>query len=55
MIVLWFPIAIFIIFKIIFMANNMDWSKTAHGNTQFVKIFDTDEKKEIEAEQLTKV
>lgn len=34
MIVLWFPIAIFIIFKIIFMKNNMDWGKTQHGTAK---------------------
>lgn len=33
-IVLWFPIAVFIIFKIIFMKNNMDWGKTKHGNAK---------------------
>ena len=32
-VVLWFPLAIFIIFKIIFMKNNMDWGKTEHGTT----------------------
>ncbi|MBQ9244811.1 glycosyltransferase family 2 protein [bacterium] len=32
-VVLWFPLAIFIIFKIIFMKNNMDWGKTKHGTT----------------------
>ncbi len=31
MIILWFPLAVFIIFKIIFMKNNMDWGKTEHG------------------------
>lgn len=32
MMILWVPIAIFIIFKIIFMKNTMDWGKTQHGN-----------------------
>ncbi len=32
-VVLWFPLAIFIIFKIIFMKNNLDWGKTKHGTT----------------------
>lgn len=32
-VVLWFPLAVFIIFKIIFMKNNMDWGKTKHGTT----------------------
>lgn len=31
---LWFPLAIFIIFKIIFQKNNLDWGKTKHGTTQ---------------------
>ncbi len=30
-IVLWFPLAVFIIFKIIFMKDNLDWGKTEHG------------------------
>jgi uncharacterized membrane protein len=30
-VILWFPLAIFIIFKIIFLKNNMDWGKTQHG------------------------
>ena len=28
---IWFPIAMFIIFKIIFTQKNMDWGKTQHG------------------------
>ena len=28
---IWFPIAIFIIFKIIFTQKVMDWGKTVHG------------------------
>ena len=30
-VVLWFPLAIFIIFKIIFMKNDLSWGKTSHG------------------------
>ena len=30
-VVLWFPLAIFIIFKIIFKENTLDWGKTKHG------------------------
>lgn len=33
-IVLWFPLAIFIIFKIIFMKNDLSWGKTKHGSKQ---------------------
>ncbi len=39
MIILWFPLAIFIIFKIIFMKNNLAWDKTSHGSVgQYSKI-----------------
>lgn len=31
---IWFPIAIFIIFKIIFTKKTMDWGKTQHGVTK---------------------
>ena len=30
---IWFPIAMFIIFKIIFTKKTMDWGKTQHGVT----------------------
>ena len=30
-IIIWFPIAMFIIFKIIFTKKTMDWGKTQHG------------------------
>lgn len=30
-IIIWFPIAIFIIFKIVFTRKTMDWGKTQHG------------------------
>ena len=30
-IAIWFPIALFIIFKIIFTKKTMDWGKTRHG------------------------
>lgn len=33
---LWTPIAVFIIFKIIFMKNNLEWGKTQHGNAKTV-------------------
>lgn len=32
--VLWFPIVVFIVFKIIFKAKTMDWGKTAHGQAK---------------------
>ena len=58
MVVLWFPIAVFIVFKIIFMKNNMDWGKTQHGTAK-VETNLSDEtsqsKEEEKAEQLTKV
>ena len=31
---LWFPIVVFIIFKIIFKKKTMDWGKTAHGQAK---------------------
>ena len=31
LVVIWFPIAMFIIFKIIFTKKTMDWGKTQHG------------------------
>ena len=31
MLVVWFPTAIFIVFKIIFKKKSMDWGKTEHG------------------------
>ena len=34
-IILWFPLAVFIIFKIIFMKNTMNWDKTAHGSSKY--------------------
>lgn len=33
MVVLWFPVVFFIVFKIIFCKKTMDWGKTAHGVT----------------------
>lgn len=33
-VVIWFPIAMFIIFKIIFTKKTMDWGKTQHGVVQ---------------------
>lgn len=54
MVILWFPLAIFIIFKIIFMKNNMDWGKTQHGTAKVVTSAIQSEKTE-KAEQLTNV
>ncbi|MDD3236902.1 MAG: glycosyltransferase family 2 protein [Candidatus Gastranaerophilales bacterium] len=31
LVVLWFPVVVFIVFKIIFGKKTMDWGKTAHG------------------------
>ena len=33
----WFPIVVFIVFKIIFCKKTMDWGKTTHGVTQIVE------------------
>ena len=32
----WFPIVLFIVFKIIFFKKTMDWGKTTHGVTKLV-------------------
>ncbi len=53
-VVLWFPLAIFIMFKIIFMKNNMDWGKTQHGTTKIKTTIENNTEKE-KAEQLTNV
>lgn len=34
LVVLWFPIVVFIVFKIIFTEKTLDWGKTAHGTEQ---------------------
>ena len=34
MLVLWCPVAIYILFKIIFMKNTMEWGKTQHGTAK---------------------
>lgn len=55
-VVLWFPLAIFIIFKIIFMKNNLSWGKTMHGITSTnIKKENIYEKTDKKAEQLTNV
>ena len=41
----WFPIVVFIVFKIIFCKKTMDWGKTTHGVTQLVE-------NEVKKEQL---
>ena len=33
----WFPIVVFIVFKIIFFKKTMDWGKTKHGVTKIVR------------------
>ena len=45
-VVLWFPLAIFIIFKIIFMKNTLAWGKTQHGNAKMTKTKIETEKQE---------
>ena len=46
-IVLWFPLAVFIIFKIIFLKNNMDWGKTQHGNAKNLSV-EYEDKKDLQ-------
>ena len=41
-VVLWFPLAIFIIFKIIFKKNTLNWGKTKHGNCNIESEINTD-------------
>ena len=57
MLVLWVPIAIFIIFKIIFMKNSMDWGKTQHGNAKITTDLKSENpsSKKGEAEKLINV
>lgn len=54
-VILWFPLAIFIIFKIIFMKNNMDWGKTQHGTAMVENTSVSKEVQKNEAEQLINV
>ncbi len=57
-IVLWFPLAVFIIFKIIFMKNTMNWDKTAHGSSKYnicLKKHTDKEIKEEKTETLIKI
>ncbi|MCD7739992.1 MAG: glycosyltransferase family 2 protein [Candidatus Gastranaerophilales bacterium] len=55
-IILWVPLVIFIIFKIIFLKNNFDWGKTQHGKAKInskINVLINNEKEE--AEQLTNI
>lgn len=36
--IVWFPIVVFIVFKIIFFKKSMDWGKTTHGVTQLAAV-----------------
>lgn len=54
-VVLWFPLAIFIIFKIIFMKNDLNWGKTSHGSTQNQQLNKEVIKTSNEAGEITKV
>ena len=47
-VLLWFPLAIVIILKIIFMKNTLDWGKTKHGTAEKPVLF----KEETRTEQL---
>ena len=58
MLVLWCPVAIYIIFKIIFMKNTMEWGKTQHGtakHTNDVLAEKTEFAQKDETEQLINV
>ena len=46
----WFPIVVFIVFKIIFCKKTMDWGKTTHGVTKLVEN-NTDEELPVQEEQ----
>ena len=57
-VILWFPLAMFIIFKIIFMKNNLSWGKTSHGVSSGAESKDkikSNDNKNVQAEQLTNV
>ncbi len=50
-VVLWFPIAVFIVFKIIFMKNNMEWGKTKHGTAKVTNNLVDDNNKKTDEEE----
>ncbi len=54
-VILWFPLAIFIVFKIIFKKNTLDWGKTKHGTTNKVNENLCTVKKEVQSAELTKI
>lgn len=54
-VILWFPLACFIIFKIIFMKNNMDWGKTQHGTVKVKNTSDCTDNQSEDTKELTKV
>ncbi len=56
-VILWVPLTVFIIFKIIFMKNTMAWGKTKHGSKKVINrvVSDTKPLKQDEAEKLIKV
>lgn len=50
-IVLWTPITVFIIFKIIFKKNNLEWGKTKHGSAKKlsgIPALNSDKQNEVE-------
>lgn len=55
MMILWVPIAIFIIFKIIFMKNTMDWGKTQHGNALITEKISEVENDDVTSDMSRKV
>lgn len=56
-VVLWFPLAVFIIFKIIFMKNTLAWGKTHHGHVKIKNKSINNETESVNknAENITKV
>ncbi len=57
-VILWVPLVIFIIFKIIFLKNNFDWGKTQHGKFKINNEISSSIEKgneEEKAEQLTNI
>lgn len=42
----WFPIVVFIVFKIIFFKKTMDWGKTTHGVTKVVENNENNDEQE---------
>ncbi len=50
-VILWVPLAVFIVFKIIFVENSMDWGKTKHGTTKVATDLGQEESNKIKEEE----